>query len=1045
MLPRFARSLLPSHARSLSRPTFAVLAVILLVVAGMFVTLLVSVRSLDSTSRANKAAAEINGRALKLERTAVDLETGVRGYLLTHDRKFLEPYNRGRALVDPVSRDLVRLSPAAQRPLAERIRVDLLDYVHNYTDPLVQADGHRGNRAAILQATTEGKRRLDGLRGEFAALTSAQQDEIAARREHTQHLRHRMLALAGVGCLLIGGLVVLLAFGLYRYVLVPVRRVARGAQALTAGDRSARVPEDGGGEIAVLGRSFNTMAETLVAREEDLRVQTDRLQGILDHTTSTISVKDRHGRYVLVNDQWREAMRQVRAEVIGRTDGELFDREWADAIRLTDIEVMRTGRTNEHEREGVDGRTRKLVKFPLRGPDGQVYAIAAMGTDVTDHKRAVAEAVNASQSKSEFLANMSHEIRTPLNGVIGMLELLLQSDLEPEQREQAVTAAGSGEALLEVINDILDFSKIEAGKLELDPHEFDLREAVEDTCEMLAPQAHGKGIELLAWIDEDVPSLVHGDRARLRQILTNLISNAVKFTEDGEVAVRVNADAAAGDGLVVRFAVSDTGIGIPADVLPGLFDSFAQADTSTTRRYGGTGLGLAISRQLVELMGGEIHARSTLREGSTFEFTARLERASAERPSRRSRMPLPDSLNVLVVDDNATNRAIVEAYLRARDVRCESAASGADALAAMHAAVRAGEPFEAVVLDGQMPGMDGVELARAISMAPSLRAARLIMLTSTVDRRVAAREAGVHHYLQKPVRRARLLETIADAMGGLTPAPEAEAAAAGVPAGRGRLLVVEDNAVNQRVVEAMLAKRGFAVDCAGNGREALSALAAADYDLVFMDCQMPEMDGYQATSAIREHEDSRQVIPGSGDGPGAGTSTHLTVVAMTAHALKGDRERCLAAGMDDYLSKPLRPAELDAVLERWLGATAPGSAAAVPEASAAGALVDDARMRVFRDDYPEIIEQLVELFADSTPPLLAELREGSARGDGDAVRRAAHKLKGSCQNIGASWLATLATDIEQGKTPEPDEIAGLEEVFETTCDALRAALTPSGR
>jgi CheY-like chemotaxis protein/HPt (histidine-containing phosphotransfer) domain-containing protein/two-component sensor histidine kinase len=654
-----------------------------------------------------------------------------------------------------------------------------------------------------------------------------------------------------------------------------------------------------------------------------------------------------------------------------------------------------------------------------------------MGTDVTDHKRAVAEAVNASQSKSEFLANMSHEIRTPLNGVIGMLELLLQSDLEPEQREQAVTAAGSGEALLEVINDILDFSKIEAGKLELDPHEFDLREAVEDTCEMLAPQAHGKGIELLAWIDEDVPSLVRGDRARLRQIITNLISNAVKFTEDGEVAVRVNVDAAAADGLVVRFAVSDTGIGIPADVLPGLFDSFAQADTSTTRRYGGTGLGLAISRQLVGLMGGEIHARSTLREGSTFEFTVRLERASAERPSRRSRQPLPESLNVLVVDDNATNRAIVEAYLRARAVRCESAASGADALAAMHAAVRAGEPFEAVVLDGQMPGMDGVELARAISMAPSLRPARLIMLTSTVDRRVAAREAGVHHYLQKPVRRARLLETIADAMGGLTPEPEAAAAAAGVPAGRGRLLVVEDNAVNQRVVEAMLAKRGFAVDCAGNGREALSALAAAHYDLVFMDCQMPEMDGYQATGAIRARED--------------GTSAHLTVVAMTAHALKGDRERCLAAGMDDYLSKPLRPAELDAVLERWLGATPAGPAAAVPEATAAGALVDEARMRVFRDDYPEIIEQLVELFADSTPPLLSELRAGSERGDGDAVRRAAHKLKGSCQNIGASWLATLATDIEQGKTPEPDEIAGLEEVFEATCDALRAALTPSGR
>ena len=449
-----------------------------------------------------------------------------------------------------------------------------------------------------------------------------------------------------------------------------------------------------------------------------------------------------------------------------------------------------------------------------------------MGTDVTDHKRAVAEALDASRSKSEFLANMSHEIRTPLNGVIGMIELLLQSDLTDEQREQAATAASSGEALLDVINDILDFSKIEAGKLELDRHDFDLRDAVEDTCEMLAPQAHGKGLELMAWIDDDVPASVHGDRARLRQVLTNLVSNAVKFTEAGEVAVRVHVEAPAADGLVVRFEVSDTGIGIPANVLPRLFDSFAQADTSTTRRYGGTGLGLAISRQLVELMGGEIHARSRMGEGSTFEFTARLDSAQPARPSRRNRRPLPTTLKVLVVDDNATNRAIVEAYLRARDVRCESAPGGPDALAAMHAAVRAGEPFELAILDGQMPGMDGVELASAISMAPSLRATRLIMLTSTVDRRAAARDAGVHHYLQKPVRRARLLETVADAMSGLTAEPKEPAAPTPAAVRADRLLVVDDNAVNQRVVEAMLAKRGFSVELAGNGREALSMLAA---------------------------------------------------------------------------------------------------------------------------------------------------------------------------------------------------------------------------
>jgi signal transduction histidine kinase/CheY-like chemotaxis protein len=1013
------------RARSLSGPTFALLGLILVVVAGMLATLVVTVRSLDSVSRASRDASVVNQQALHLERVAVDLETGVRGYLLTRDRKFLQPYDRGRAVIPASTGTLLRLSPPAQKPLVEAIRRDLAAYVNDYTEPLIRSGGQQ----AILQETTEGKRRLDALRGEFARLSAAQQASIVDRRERSEALRHRMLALAGAGCVLIGALALLLAFGLHHYVLAPVRRVARGAQAVAAGDLGARVAADGAGEVGQLGRSFNDMAQALATRQEDLRVQTDRLMGILAHTTTTISVKDRDGRYVLVNDQWRRAMQQVGADVVGRTDAELFDPAEADAITVTDIEILRTGRAKEFERPSPAGRTMHLVKFPLRRDDGQVYAIATMGTDVTDFKRAVGEAENASRSKSEFLANMSHEIRTPLNGVIGMLDLLLQTELTPEQRDHAATAAGSGEALLGVINDILDFSKIEAGKLELDRHDFDLRGTVEDTSEMLAPQAHGKGIELLAWIGEDVPPMVHGDRARVRQILTNLLSNAVKFTESGEVAVRVHVESASEDGTLVRFEVTDTGIGIPADVLPGLFDSFAQADTSTTRRYGGTGLGLAISRQLVELMGGEITARSTPGEGSTFAFTARFGTAAGPRPSRNGRRPRPDSLHALVVDDNATNRAIVEAYLSARDVRTETADSGADALAAMHAAARRGEPFEVVLLDGQMPGMDGVELARAISMAPSLRAARLIMLTSTTDRRVAAREAGVHHYLQKPVRRARLLETVADALGGLTEEPAPERAEPGAAARPDRLLVVEDNVVNQRVLEAMLAKRGFGVDTAGNGREALSMLAAGEYDLVFMDCQMPEMDGYQATGAIRAAEE--------------GGDAHLPVVAMTAHALKGDRERCLAAGMDDYLSKPLRPTDLDAVLERWLGA-APASTALAPRpAEPADALVDQERMRVFRDDYPEIVEQLVDLFVDSTPPLLADLRQAAQAEDADAVRRAAHKLKGSCQNIGAARLAGLAAAIEQGESaPDADE---LEQVFDATCDALRAALVPAGR
>jgi CheY-like chemotaxis protein len=622
-----------------------------------------------------------------------------------------------------------------------------------------------------------------------------------------------------------------------------------------------------------------------------------------------------------------------------------------------------------------------------------------------------------------------------------MTELLLESELTPEQREHASTAARSSEALLTVINDILDFSKIEAGKLELDVHDFDLREAVEDVCEMLAPQAHGKGLELMAWIDDDVPAAVTGDRARLRQVLTNLVANAVKFTERGEVAVRVRV-ARHGKGhatvardyltgnddeqAIIRFDVVDTGIGIPAAAMDRLFESFSQADTSTTRRYGGTGLGLTISRQLVELMGGEIGCVSEPGIGSTFHFTAALGQAAAGRAARRTRQPLPSALHALIVDDNDTNRAIVEAYLRARDVRCQAAASGADALRAMHAAARAGEPFEVVILDGQMPGMDGIELARAISLAPSLRAARLIMLTSTVDRRLDAREAGVHHYLTKPVRRAKLLETVAEAMGALAPSVPPVAPAA-PPASGQRILVVEDNAVNQRVIEAMLNKRGFAVECASNGRAGLERIAENEYALVFMDCQMPELDGYEATAALREREND----------------DHLTVVAMTAHAMKGDRERCLAAGMDDYLAKPLRPEELDAVLERWLHTpSAPVQVKPEPQ-SASMALVDEARARVFREDYPEIVDQLIELFEDSTPPLLRELREGVETGDEESVRRAAHKLKGSCQNIGASGMAAQIAELEREPAADPEQLADLEVAFEATCDALRAALTPA--
>jgi two-component system, sensor histidine kinase and response regulator len=504
--------------------------------------------------------------------------------------------------------------------------------------------------------------------------------------------------------------------------------------------------------------------------------------------------------------------------------------------------------------------------------------------------------------------------------------------------------------------------------------------------------------------------MVRGDRGRLRQVITNLLSNAVKFTHRGEVAVRVELLERDEAGTKLRFEVSDTGVGIPKGKLDQLFESFAQADTSTTRRYGGTGLGLAISRQLVQLMGGEIRAESGAGRGSRFSFDVTLPLAEDARPAPA---PAPaGELKVLAVDDTATNREIVGAYLRSGGHESTEVGSGADALDVLQAAAAAGVPYDVVVLDGQMPGMDGFELAAAILDAPELHGTRLVMLASTGDHRARAREVGIPTYLTKPVRRERLLDAVADAS-----REEPEAPPASPPATALRVLIAEDNEVNQLVIEKMLTKRGVEVEIANDGVEALTKLQAGAYAAVFMDCQMPNLDGYSTTARIREGERAGERLP---------------VIAMTAHAMNGDRERCLEAGMDDYLAKPLRPEELDDVLRRWLGFA--------PAASAVEAVIDDARMRTFRDDYPDIVGQLLDLFLNSTPPLLDELREAVDAGDDDGLRRTAHKLKGSCQNIGATFMATLCRSIETGDGDVAATVAELDSALALTETAIRQAI-----
>jgi signal transduction histidine kinase/DNA-binding response OmpR family regulator len=615
------------------------------------------------------------------------------------------------------------------------------------------------------------------------------------------------------------------------------------------------------------------------------------------------------------------------------------------------------------------------------------------------------DAEQATRVKSEFLATMSHEIRTPMNGVLGMVGLLLDTGLTPRQREFAETARSSAEALLTIINDILDFSKIEAGKMTLEAIAFDLRVAVEEVAELLAVQAREKALDVIVRYAPDTPHAVVGDPGRVRQVLLNLLSNAVKFTTAGHVLIDVGCTQREDGHAVIRLAVEDTGIGIPPEKLEHVFEKFTQSDASTTRRFGGTGLGLAISRQLVALMQGDMGAESTPGTGSRFWFTLPTPVGAAPGPA-----PAHDlgGVRVLVVDDNVVNCRVLTEQLHAWSLPSSSVDSGERALAALREAVTAGKPFGMAILDMQMPGMDGRTLAQAIKADAELRATVLVLLTSisTETDLAGLAASGFAACLVKPARQSHLFDTLASvwaargrpaAMVTAETLPRTRAqqpAGAPKPTHRfkgARVLLAEDNPTNQRIGVLMLEKFGCRVDVVADGREALAALAAAPYDAVFMDCQMPEMDGYEATGEIRLRE--------------AAGGARMPIIAMTANAMQGDREKCLAAGMDDYISKPVTAAALEEALHRWLaGGREQPTAALDPTAfgTFAEMIGDDAAL----------LRELIETFTSDTAERMASLQVAAATPNAEVLRTVAHTLRGSSSGLGASSMAELCRRLE---------------------------------
>ncbi len=752
--------------------------------------------------------------------------------------------------------------------------------------------------------------------------------------------------------------------------------------------------------MATVGAEIGQYVERKEAEEE--------LNRLFRISTDMLGIADFDGRLRRVNPAFSSILGYAEAELLGRPYVEFVHPD-DRAATLAESEKLRqgTGVVFFENRYRCKDGSYKWIEWNVT-PVTHRQLVYGVGRDVTARKhleaelqKAKAAADFANRAKGDFLANMSHEIRTPMNAIIGMTELALDTRLDPEQREYLASVKDSADALLALINDILDFSKIEAGKLSLERVEFNVRDLLGDTMRTLGLRAFQKGIELACHVAPEAPEWLVGDPVRLRQVVLNLVGNAIKFTARGEIVLSARVASAHEKTVRLHVSVRDTGIGIPLAKQRAIFDAFAQADSSTTREFGGTGLGLAISAQILEMMNGRITVDSDPGRGSTFHFTAEFGRAGAGAAARRQPDASLRGLRVLVVDDNATNRRILEEMLNNWGLRPRAVAGGREAREALEKAPGRRE-FALILTDLNMPGMDGFELAQWLRQSRAWRATPVVLLTSGPRPGDAERitRLNIAGYLTKPVKQSDLLDTIASVMGGAGQRGRAAApASAKGPSRPLRILLAEDNATNQRLAMRMLEKLGHSVTVANHGGQALDRWREQRFDAILMDVQMPEMDGFAATAAIRDREKT--------------TGAHLPIIALTAHAMKGDRERCLRAGMDDYLAKPVEMRGLQTALA---GLQPPGDAAAPaaprPARPAAGPRFDAQALLARVGGDRQLLAELIQLFEPDARKLLGQIRDAVRKQDALALRQSAHALKGAVANFAAKAAYDAAFALE---------------------------------